>query len=205
MLAVLGYAIKIAISTFIIYLSIKVVAGYNYRNNLQNALITAVILSLAGGAPFVFFFGLIIWVFIFINWYNIGFFKSFLITFVYAIIGFLLQIILVAGLMSGGFVVAKMTDTSLYAEQWEKTKDHFWNLVEFLPEDLRKRIGLVRETRLVEIELPGAKKVKIVFRNGRSINAVILMEGRKGYLVDIADGKSEVVLRKDQIEKIEEP
>jgi hypothetical protein len=203
MLAVLGYAIKIAISTFIIYFSIKIAARENYRNTLQNAFITAVILSIAGGAPFVFFFGLIIWVFILINWYSIGFFRSFLITFVYAAIGFLLQIILVAGLVSGGFVVAKMTDTGLYAEQWEKTKDHFWNLIEFLPEDLRKRIGLVR-ARAAAIELPDAKKVRIVFKNGRSINAVVLMEGRKGYLVDIADGRSEVVLRKDQIERIEE-
>lgn len=203
MLTVLAYAIKIAISTFLIYFSIKLVEGYNYRNNLATAFVTALILSVAGGG-FIFLFGLIIWVFILINWYNIGFFKSFLICFVYGIISFLLQIFLVAGLVSGGFVITKMTDGRMYEEFWDGFKDRFKVVARYLPDSLREKLGF-SEPDISDSDIAmEVKKVRIVFNNGRSIEATILMEGRKGYLVDIADGRSEVVLRKDGIARIED-
>jgi hypothetical protein len=203
MLTVLAYSIKIVISTFLIYFSIKIVEGDNYKNNLATAFITALILGVAGGG-LVFLFGLIIWVFILINWYNIGFLKAFLISFVYGIISFLLQIFLVAGLISGGFVVTKMADTKVYHEHWDNLKQRFRTFARHLPDPIREKLGfLKRDVGDAEI-FPDVKKVRIVFNNGRSIEATILMEGRKGYLVDIADGKSEVVLRKDGILRIED-
>jgi hypothetical protein len=165
--------------------------------------VTALILSIAGGG-FVFFFGLIIWVFILINWYNIGFFKSFLICFVYGIISFLLQIFLVAGLVSGGFVITKMTDGKMYEEFWDNFRDRIKVVARYLPDSVREKLGF-SEPDITDSDIAmEAKKVRIVFNNGRSIEATILMEGRKGYLVDIADGKSEVVLRKDGILRIED-
>ncbi|MBD3427151.1 MAG: hypothetical protein GF409_07990 [Candidatus Omnitrophica bacterium] len=203
MLTVLAYAIKIAISTFLIYFSIKIVEGYNYRNNLATAFLTALILSVIGGG-FLFLFGLMIWVFILINWYNIGFFRSFLICFVYGVISFLLQILLVAGLVSGGFVVTRMTDPAVYQEHWEKMKLRITSLVEYLPSPVREKLGWADKPAGGTDLVPEPKKVRIIFNNGRSIEATILMEGQKGYLVDIAEGRSEVVLRKDGIKRIEE-
>ena len=48
------------------------------------------------------------------------------------------------------------------------------------------------------------KNIRIYLKNGRVLDARILMEGQKGILIDIADGKSEIVIRKDSIDHIDE-
>ncbi len=200
---ILSYAINIAIGTLLIYLSIQIIDRGNYRNTLTNAFVTAIILSLAGGMPFLFLFGLVIWVLILINWYSIGFFKSFLCVFVYAVLYFFLNVFLVTALISGGLVYAKMTDPGLYSDYWDRVRYKWRTFAMNLPEPVRKTLGIVPKPD-IESDMPMGKKVIIVFKNGRSIKARILMEGMKGFLLDIANGRSEVVIRKDAISYIKE-
>jgi hypothetical protein len=202
---ILSYAIRIIVSTFIIWLSIHIVDRGNYRNKLKNAFLTAIILSFAGATPFVFLFGLIIWVFILINWYSIGFFKSFLCVVVYAVIFFFLNLLLVTALVGGAFTYTKMADTSMYAEKWEDFKMGIMKILMKLPKSFRDELGIDEKAikERVPAMLPG-KRARLFLTNGRTITVRILMEGRKGILVDIADGRSEVVIRRDEIEHIDE-
>jgi hypothetical protein len=202
-LTILSYAIKVCVSTGIIWVSIAVVDRGNYRNNLKNAFITALILSLAGNTPFIFFFGLIVWVFLLVNWYSIGFFKSFLCVVVYAVIFFFLNLILAAALVGGAFTISKMVDTEIYAEKWAEVQGGFKTVLMKLPEPLRKMLGIKAEPVSITSAKASAKKVRLHLKNGRELLVTILMEGKKGLLVDIADGRSEVVIRKDTIERIE--
>ncbi|MGB2629668.1 MAG: hypothetical protein WBD17_00325 [Candidatus Omnitrophota bacterium] len=48
------------------------------------------------------------------------------------------------------------------------------------------------------------KDIRIYLKNGRILDARIIMEGQKGLLIDIAEGKSEIVIRKDSVDHIEE-
>ena len=202
-LTILSYAIKICVSTGIIWLSIAIIDRGNYRNNLKNAFITALILSLVGNTPFIFFFGLIVWVFILINWYSIGFFKSFLCVVVYAVIFFLLNLVLAAALVGGAFTISKMVDTEMYAEKWTEVQRGFKTVLMKLPGPLRKILGIEEEPASIAAAKASAKKVRLYLKNGRELLVTILMEGKKGLLVDIADGRSEVVIRKDTIDRIE--
>ncbi|MGB2662122.1 MAG: hypothetical protein WBD04_07040 [Candidatus Omnitrophota bacterium] len=202
-MTVLSYAIKVCVSAGIIWLSIAIVDRGNYRNKLKNAFIAALILTILGYTPFAWIFGLVVWVFILVNWYSIGFFKSFLCVVVYAIIFFLLNIVLAAALVGGAFTVAKMADTSMYKERWTETREGFRTVLMKLPASLRKILGIKGGAGPMEEGIP-AKKVRIHLKNGRELLVTILMEGKKGLLVDIANGRSEVVIRKDTIERIVE-
>ena len=204
-MTILAYAIKIGVSTAIIWLSIAFVDRGNYRNNLKNAFITAIVLTILGYTPFAWIFGLIVWVFILINWYSIGFFKSFLCVVVYGVIFFLLNLFLAMALVGGAFTVAKMTDTKMYAEKWSETRQSFRTSVLLkLPKFLRDMLGIEGESAPGTINGIMAKKVRLRLKNGRSLLVTVLMEGEKGILVDIAEGRSEVVIRKDEIDHIED-
>ena len=204
-MTILAYAIKIGVSTAIIWLSIAFVDRGNYRNNLKNAFITAIVLTILGYTPFAWIFGLIVWVFILINWYSIGFFKSFLCVVVYGVIFFLLNLFLAMALVGGTFTVAKMTDTKMYAEKWSETRQSFRTSVLLrLPKFLRDMLGIEGESAPGTINGIRAKKVRLRLKNGRSLLVTVLMEGEKGILVDIAEGRSEVVIRKDEIDHIED-
>jgi energy-coupling factor transporter transmembrane protein EcfT len=203
-ITVLSYAIKIGVSTVIIWLSIAAVDKGNYRNNLKNAFITAAVLSILGYTPFAWIFGLVVWVFILINWYSIGFFKSFLCVIVYAIISFFLNLFLIVALVGGAFTVSKMADTSMYAKKWTEMRQVFRaSVLMKLPKFLRDMLGIKEESTAAPNGV-AVKKVHLHLKNGRSLLVTILMEGEKGILVDIADGRSEVVIRKDTIDRIEE-
>ena len=196
-LSIFTYAIKIAISTVIIWASIAIVDRGSYRNSLKNALITAAILTIMGYTPFVWLFGLVIWVLILINWYSIGFFKSFLCVLVYGVLFFLLNLLLTAALLGGAFVVTKMTDTTLYAREWQRVQSK-------LPASVLEKLGLSRKAEINGKEISYRKNIRIYLKNGNILDARILLEGRRGILVDIADGKSEIVIRKDIIDHIDE-
>jgi hypothetical protein len=203
-ITILSYAIKIGVSTAIIWLSIAAVDRGNYRNNFKNALITAVILSILGYTPFAWLLGLVAWVFILINWYSIGFFKSFLCVVVYAIIFFFLNLFLVVALVGGAFTVSKMTDMEMYAKKWTEVRQGFKTAVlRKMPKFLRDMLGIKEEDAATTNGVT-AKKVRLHLKNGRALVVTILMEGEKGILVDIADGRSEVVIRKDTIGRIED-
>jgi hypothetical protein len=202
-MTMLSYAIKVCVSAGIIWLSITIVDKGNYRNKIKNAFITALILTILGYTPFAWIFGLVVWVFILINWYSIGFFKSFLCVIVYMLIFFLLNMVLAAALVGGAFTVAKMADTSMYKEKLTETREGFRTVLMKLPASLRKILGIKGETGSPE-EGISAEKVRIRLKNGRELLVTVLMEGKKGLLVDIANGRSEVVIRKDTIERIEE-
>ncbi|MFQ5951828.1 MAG: hypothetical protein ACE5JK_00260 [Candidatus Omnitrophota bacterium] len=203
---ILGFAIKVVVSTFIIWLSIAIVDRGNYRNSIRNALVTAVILNFAGLMPFFLLFGLVIWVFILINWYSIGFFKSFLCVFVYGAIYFFLNLFIATALVSGTFVVEKMTDVSMYARKWKEIRQNASAFFTRFPEYLPFR-GKYARTQTFEVdgkEFLFRKNMRFYLKNGNVIEARILMEGKRGLLIDIAEGRSEVVIRKDSIDRIEE-
>lgn len=220
MYLVFSYTIKIIVSTFLIYLSIRLVDPGNYRNKLSNAFVTAVILSFAGSMPFIFFFGLIVWVYILINYYSIGFFKSFLCVFVYAVLFILLNLFLATALVSGTFLQAKLSGMDLmprmsdrgHAGFGEKIKDRVESTLSQvkrrLPSSLRKKEikGAVKEdTKEVDKEGTSPRKeVKVIFRNGGTITGSIVMEGERGYILNIADGTAEVLIRKEDIVCIED-
>jgi hypothetical protein len=121
------------------------------------------------------------------------------------IVYFFLNLLLVTALIGGTFTYTKMTDTSLYAEKWEDLKRGIVSMLMKLPKPFRDEFGideeLIRER--TPAMLPG-KRARLFLTNGRTITVRILMEGRKGILVDIADGRSEVVIRRDEIDHIDE-
>ena len=135
----------------------------------------------------------------------IAFFKSFLCVVVYGVIFFLLNLFLAMALVGGAFTVAKMTDTKMYAEKWSETRQSFRTSVLLkLPKFLRDMLGIEGESAPGTINGIMAKKVRLRLKNGRSLLVTVLMEGEKGILVDIAEGRSEVVIRKDEIDHIED-
>ncbi|MDP8298796.1 MAG: hypothetical protein P9L88_02700 [Candidatus Tantalella remota] len=199
---ILGYAIRIVVSTVFIYLSIKIVDNGNYRNKISNALITAVILSFAGMMPFIFLFGIIAWVYILINWYSIGFFRSFLCVFVYVILHIALNILL-AMVFVGGAVVIGGAGTEAVKSVEVGTSASEGSLARWLPW-LSKKTSVSADSIAKTRSGSGRKKQRFILMNGRSIEGVVLMEGRKAYLLDVADGRSEVVIRKDTIDWAED-
>ncbi|MEA3490218.1 MAG: hypothetical protein U9R44_07800 [Candidatus Omnitrophota bacterium] len=220
LLTILSYAIKIIFSTFLIYFSIRIVEPGNYRNKISNALITAVILSVAGGMPFLFLFGLIVWVYILINYYSVGFFKSFLCAAVYAVLFILLNIFLATALLGGSFAYTKMTDAKFIPRvtSRERTAGAKGSVIYMISDKVRSCIrgageklpGIFgKKTPKVEVTEPGkeeapAKKiVKLILRNGGSITGSVSLEGEKGYMLDIANG-AEVLVRKEEVVRIEE-
>ena len=201
---ILSYVIKIAVSTVLIYLTINIVERGNYRNTLQNALITAIILSLVSNLTIVFIVGLVIWIYILINWYSIGFFKSFLCVVVYAILVILLNIVLATFLLGGSLAYTKINDPERFDRIYRQFQRSFRSVAQKLPDTVQRKMGL-KEQPSTTAQKPRREEVTIVFKNGRSITGRILMEGKTGYLVDIADGRSEVAIRKDLIDHIERP
>lgn len=202
----LSYALEIALSAFLIYLTIALLDRGNYRNNPVNAIITAVILSFAGKMSFIFFFfGLIVWVYILINWYSIGFFKSFLCAFVYTVLNFLITLLVAffifgAGAVRHNAVLKKVVPViqEKYGKTYAEKKERIEKYIE------EKGKALKKKKLAAKIALSGKPKVTIVFKNGRSISCRILEEDENGYLINIADGESQALIRKDLVDHIED-
>jgi type IV secretory pathway VirB6-like protein len=199
---ILSYAIRIAVSTVFIYLSIQIVDRGNYRNKISNALITAVILSFAGMMPFVFLFGVIAWVYILINWYSIGFFRSFLCVVVYVIMYICLNIALAMAFVGGAIVVGNFQPSRVEDTQAGTAVAEGGGFSKWLA-------GISKKTSVsgrgsTSTRAGSTKKQRFMLMNGRSIEGSILMEGRKAYLLDVANGRSEVVIRKDTIDWVED-
>jgi hypothetical protein len=116
---------------------------------------------------------------------------------------FLLNLLIAFALAGGAYTYVKMTDTDMYVQKWEEIKEGASDLLRKLPKTIKDRLNITEEPVPQEKELYSAKKARLFFKNGRVLKVGILMEGRKWILVDIADGKSEVVIRKDMIDRIE--
>jgi len=214
---ILSYAIKITVSTLLIYLSIRIVEPGNYRNKLSNALATAIILSFAGSMPIFFFFGLVAWIYILINYYSIGFFKSFLCVVVYAVLFILMNIGLTAMLLTGGAVYSSVnrpraTESREQSDPISGIMNTVRNKLGLEAENTREKPARAPVRALAPSEKPAAapdtsparKKVKIYLSNGGTISGSIKMSGEKGYILDIADGGSEVLIRKEDVTRIQE-
>lgn len=201
---IVSYAVKIIVSTFIIWASIEVVDRDNYRNNLKNALIAAVILSFAGAMPLLFFFGLLVWVVVLINYYSVGFFKSFLCVIVYGVIFFLLNLLLIALLIGSSVAYTKVVYMKkTFTRRWEQVVDKASSFFNF-PQPVLDKLGVRGEVKINGKMIAFKKDIRIYLKNGRILDARIIMEGQKGLLIDIAEGKSEIVIRKDSVDHIEE-
>ncbi|MGB3112671.1 MAG: hypothetical protein WBB84_06850, partial [Candidatus Omnitrophota bacterium] len=66
------------------------------------------------------------------------------------------------------------------------------------------KLGVRGEVKINGKMIAFKKDIRIYLKNGRILDARIIMEGQKGLLIDIAEGKSEIVIRKDSVDHIEE-
>lgn len=205
------YAVRILVSTGLIYTSIAIVDRGNYRNKLSTAFYTAVFLSIAFQVPLFYWLGLVAWVYMLINWYSIGFFRSFLCAVVYAALFLLLNIILAglllggAGLLSGGGFSdnrsGERTDSPNPAEAVHRSVA---DALKNIPQVLQKKSQALNQDQQKKEPMPQGRQVMVVLTNGRSIKGTILSEGADEYILDIANGGAEVVLRKDSVYRIED-
>jgi sRNA-binding regulator protein Hfq len=204
MVLILSYAIKVAVSTVLIYLSIGIADRGNYRNKLSTAFFTAVVLSFAGGAYFLFLFGLVGWLYFLINWYSIGFFRSFLCVIVYALLFIMLNIFLAVALIGGGAAYSAAREKTNFSCEKADIKGSIEKMKESLTGVLKKKTASSGEKYSTGDGRPRGKNVKIVLTNGRTLQGIIIKEEEKAYLVEIADGQAEVMIRKDAIYRIED-
>ncbi|MFH1877663.1 MAG: hypothetical protein ABH883_02540 [Candidatus Omnitrophota bacterium] len=197
-----AYIIKILFSTGAVYLLIRAANPLTYRNTLTNAFTAAVIFSFAGAFPFVFLAAMVIWGFALVNWYGVGRGRAVLCAAVYAFLFFVLNVFIAAALFGSNFVYSEAIDISALARGTEPFRKSIYLYMRSLPEPVREKLGIAPEPENETRPDPFSNDVKIFFKNGRNVYGRILMEGEKGYLVDIANGKSEVVIRKDDVERL---
>ncbi|MDP8298877.1 MAG: hypothetical protein P9L88_03135 [Candidatus Tantalella remota] len=197
------YALKVLSGAAIIYLLLSVVSRGNHRNTPLNALITAALLGLSGELPLLFGFLLVAWVYLLINWYSIGLIKSFVSATAYAIIFILLSVFFAAVVPGSSSLYSRYIDFNAVTLRGKGLCGDLFEKTGNIPVYVRNKLSRVQRSIPGKSEtLPGTK-ARIVFTNGRTIDARILKETADGYCMDIADGKAEVFVGKDTVEYIE--
>ena len=202
-MSIFSYIVNMAVSTLLVYLSIKIIDRTNYKNNLQNAFVTAVILSVAAGIPIFFFFSLFIWVYILINWYSIGLIRSFVCAFVYTALFFLLNVILALTMIGGSLPYSYRSDIKKMAKPLKRVGKSFEKMDIHMPEWVLDLFNFEKRKQTEEQVVKDDDAVAVVLVNGNMIKGRILEESEEGYVVDIAGGKAEVFLRRDEVDHIE--
>jgi hypothetical protein len=206
------YAIRILVSTGLIYLSIAIVDRGNYRNKLSTAFFTAVFLGFAFQVPLFYWLGLVAWVYLLINWYSIGFFRSFLCAVVYAVLFMLLNIVLAglivgtAGIMAGQSYIAKeAVERVQRPTSSQSAHSTVSGALKSLPQKIKaKSHAITSQVSSNSADAPDGRQVNVILTNGRTIKGIILQEGADEYVLDIAGGGAEVVIRKDSVYRLED-
>ncbi|MBD3295853.1 MAG: hypothetical protein GF392_00610 [Candidatus Omnitrophica bacterium] len=204
---ILSLLIKIAVSTAVMYFSIGIADRGNYRNTPGNALMFTLALITAQFVPFLYFAGLIIWVYILINWYSVGFFRSFLCVMVYFVLMLLLRILLSITLLSGAFTISRMTDLETTREQWREFRQEVSATVEDLYRGVMYYTGL-RKTggEAAEPEPASAGKTGVTvirLKSGRRLRGRVIMSNQDGVFLEIEGGTAEILIPRTMIESID--
>lgn len=204
---ILSLLIKIAVSTAVMYFSIEIADRGNYRNTPGNALMFTLALIVAQFVPFLYFTGLIIWVYILINWYSVGFFRSFLCVLVYFILMLLLRILLSITLLSGAFTISRMADLETTREQWREFREEFSEVVEDMYSGVMYYAGM-KKTGGEAARSEPAPAVKagvtvISLKSGRRLRGKIIMSNEDGVYLETDDRTAEMLIPRTMIESID--
>jgi len=201
----LPYLVKIAVCTLIIYPIIFIMDTKKRKNQLVTALLIAVVMTGAGINPFLFFLALAAFIVVLIKFYGAKPFKSVLIGIFFAVLFFLIHLILSVGLVDGKLEFSRIDMKQIMSNQMIEARRSIRDASINFPAPIRNWIGIIDGEMVDSIggAVPVMKEYRIIMTRDRRIDAMILVEGTKGYLVDIANGKSEVVVRKDDVIRIE--
>lgn len=202
---IIEYSIKVLTSTALVYLSVFFVSRGNYRNTLAPTFLTAVIFSTFSYVPLFFLFGLLMWVYVLINWYNIGFMRSFLCAFLYGALFLVVNVLLGTTLISASFINIKAINSGIAGKIREDAGKAYEYITVTLPDEVREKVSLQKKNishipREMHL-LP--QEYLFVLKNGNEIECSVISEREDSYVVDIAEGNSEIIIRKDIVERIE--
>jgi hypothetical protein len=205
---ILSLLIKIAVSTAVMYFSIEIADRGNYRNTFGNALMFTLALIATQFVPFLYFAGLIIWVYILINWYSVGFFRSFLCVLVYFIIMLLLRILLSVTLLAGAFTVSRMADLETTRKQWREFRDDVSGTVTDIYRGVMRYTGMEKPPAEVPEQAAPASSEKdeptvVRLKSGRRLRGRVIMSNEDVVLLETDDRTAEMLIPRTMIESID--
>lgn len=205
MMIFISYLLKISIGTILIFLTVRIVDRGNSRNTSLGAFITALVLTLSGAYPAAFGVALLIWCIVLMGVYQIDLPRSALCVLIYGLFHVLISAVAAMFLYGAELSYVNIRYMDFLAPETGELKRGAAFVLDKMPRDMLKKLGM-EDMDVPVMNTAGESRpfYRFNLNNGRSINGVILMEGEKGYLVDIAKGRSEVVVRKDQLVSIQE-
>ncbi len=194
--------IKFFVSMIVVYIATLMADFGNHKNTFRNAFLTAVLLSLSDKIPLMIYMGLGLWLYFLINQYSISFFRSVFCVLIYYYFVVFLKLALAASLIAGPFLISFFSDPGrVFVPVKQGIKFDMGKYVRQIPQGIKSIFGFSGENELSDGAGP---KITVRLKNGRSFKGILLRETAEAYYFDVADGRSEVVVRRDDIRDITE-